>query len=54
MDVLEYLNKAVADGASDVFFLAGSTAMQKVDGRIVPLGTERLLPGNTRELISEV
>lgn len=54
MDVLEYLNKAVEDGASDVFFLAGSTAMQKVDGRIVPLGTERLLPGNTRELISEV
>ena len=27
MDVLEYLNKAVEDGASDVFFLAGSNPL---------------------------
>ena len=54
MQVLDYLTKAVENGASDIFFLAGSPATVKVDGHITQLGTERLLPVNTKELISEI
>lgn len=54
MQVLDFLKKAVTDEASDIFFLAGSPATEKVDGHIVPLAEERLLPDNTRELIGQV
>lgn len=54
MQVAEYLKKAVADAASDVFFLAGSPAVEKVDGHMTQLGTKRLLPEDTREMIHEI
>lgn len=54
MEVLDYLKKAVEDGASDIFFLAGSPATAKVEGRIVRLAEERLLPDNTRQLIGQI
>ena len=54
MQMLDYLKKAAEAGASDIFFLAGSPATQKVDGHIVQLGEERLLPNNTKELITEI
>ena len=54
MQVIDYLKKAVEDGASDIFFLAGSPATAKVEGRIVKIGEERLLPNRTKELITEI
>lgn len=54
MQVIDYLNKAVEDGASDIFFLAGSPATAKIEGRIVKIGEERLLPNSTKELITEI
>lgn len=54
MDVLEYLRKAVDEGASDIFFLAGSPATAKIEGRIVKIGEERLLPNHTKELIGQI
>lgn len=54
MDVLTYLKKAVDDGASDIFFLAGSPATAKIEGRIVKIGEERLLPDHTKELIAQI
>lgn len=54
MDVLDYLKKAVEDGASDIFFLAGSPATAKIEGRIVRLAEERLLPDNTRQIIGRI
>lgn len=54
MHVLDYLKKAVEDNASDIFFLAGSPATEKVDGHIVPLDTERLFPDHTKILISQI
>ncbi len=54
MQVIDYLKKAVEDGASDIFFLAGSPATAKIGGRIVKIGQERLLPNNTKELITEI
>jgi len=37
MQVIDYLKKAVENGASDIFFLAGSPATAKVEGRIQEL-----------------
>ena len=54
MDVVEYLKKAVDEGASDIFFLAGSPATAKIEGRILKIGEERLLPDHTRELIGQI
>ena len=54
MQVIDYLKKAVDEGASDIFFLAGSPATAKVEGRIVKIGEERLLPNSTKELITEI
>ena len=54
MQVIDYLKKAVEDGASDIFFLAGSPATAKIEGRIVRIGEERLLPNSTKELITEI
>ena len=54
MQVLDYLKKAVADEASDIFFLAGSPVTEKVDGRIKIFGTEKLLPEDTKILIKQV
>jgi len=54
MQVIDYLKKAVEEGASDIFFLAGSPATAKVEGRIVKIGEERLLPNSTKELITEI
>lgn len=54
MQVIDYLKKAVENGASDIFFLAGSPATAKVEGRIIKLGEERLLPNSTKELITEI
>ena len=54
MEVLDYLKKAVEEGASDIFFLAGSPATAKIEGRIVRIGEERLLPNHTKELIGQI
>ena len=54
MHVIDYLKKAVEEKASDIFFLAGSPATAKVEGRIIKIGEERLLPNSTKELITEI
>ncbi len=53
-ELMEYLKRAVADQASDLFLVAGGPVSMKLDGRIQPIGTERLLPPNTKQLLSEI
>ena len=53
-ELMEYLKRAVADQASDLFLIAGGPVSVKLDGRIQPIGPERLLPPNTKQLISEI
>ena len=53
-DWLEMLKKAVADQASDVFFVAGKCACEKVEGHIRPLAEERLMPSDTEAIIREL
>ena len=38
--LMEYLEKAVRDGASDLFFVAGGPAFAKVEGQLVSLAGE--------------
>lgn len=51
-DWMEYLKTAVAHQASDVFFVAGKSPCEKIEGHICPLSGERLLPGDTEAMIA--
>ena len=49
--ILDYLEKAVEDGASDLFVVAGSPVCEKKDKRLVRMDAQMLLPDDTRRLI---
>ena len=49
-----YLRQAVEDAASDVFFVAGKTPCEKVEGHLRPLDENRLLPGDTEQILTEI
>ncbi len=51
---MEYLKTAVDQEAADVFFVAGKPACQKLSGRIQPMSDKRLLPDDTRRIISQI
>ena len=48
---MEYLHIATEHQASDVFFVAGKNPCEKLEGRIVPMSEERLLPAHTEQMI---
>lgn len=52
--LLHYLEKAVQDQASDLFIVAGGPVSAKLDGHIRPISEEKLLPPDTKELITEI
>ena len=52
--ILDYLEKAVEDGASDLFVVAGSPVCEKKDKRLVRVDAQMLLPDDTRRLIGEL
>ena len=54
MEALDFLKAAVADGASDLFLLAGSPAVEKVDGHIRPIGDKPLFVDNLEYLITQI
>lgn len=54
IDWKEYLRQAVANQASDVFFVAGGPVCQKLDGHIRCLGDKRLLPPDTQRIVEEI
>ena len=51
---LEMLKQAVTDQASDVFFVAGKSPCEKVEGRIRPLSDGKLMPADTEQIITEL
>ena len=51
---MEYLKTAVAEEASDVFFVAGKPACMKKEGHILPLSEQRLMPGDTEALVTDL
>ncbi len=52
MDMRNYLEKAVADGASDLFLVAGSPASYRIHGRLTHMDDKKLLPPDTDQGIS--
>ncbi len=54
IDWMEYLKRAVEDEASDVFFVAGGPVCEKIDGRIRHMAEARLMPDDTRQIVSEI
>ena len=53
-DWMEVLKAAVEEAASDVFFVAGKAPCRKIEGRILPIGEERLLPPDTETIVKEI
>lgn len=53
-ELMEYLRKAVADGASDIFIVAGGAVSYKRDGEIQPMDGQKVLPPDTKRLIGEI
>ncbi len=49
-----FLEQAVAHQASDIFLVSGAPVSEKKEGHLKPLGDIRLLPPDTKELISEL
>ena len=54
IDWMEILKEAVENQASDVFFVAGKSVCQKVDGHILPMTEQRLMPADTEQVITEL
>jgi len=53
-DLMELLKQVVADEASDLFLVAGGPPSEKVDGHILPMGEERLMPRETESLLRAI
>lgn len=54
IELTTYLTQAVAEGASDLFIVAGGPVSMKVDGQIRPMGAEKVLPPQTQQLIEAI
>ncbi len=53
-EVLEYLERAVADHASDLFIVAGGLVSEKAEGHIRPISSEKAFPPETEHLIHHI
>lgn len=53
-DIKTYLKKAAEEGASDLFIVAGAPATIKIAGRLSPIDSQKLLPSDTEQLISNL
>ena len=53
MELKQILESALQLGGSDVFIIPGSKVMAKVRGNMVPLCEERVMPEESRSLISQ-
>ena len=53
-NILHYLERAVADEASDIFIVSGGPVCEKLNGHLCPISEERLLPPATKTLLTEI
>ena len=54
LDWMELLRNAVAHQASDVFFVAGKPACEKLEGHLHQLSEDRLLPKDTERILEGI
>ncbi len=53
-ELMEYLQQAVAENASDLFFVPGGAVTCKKEGRLCPMEGGRLAPGRTQGYLQEI
>ncbi|MCI8524652.1 MAG: PilT/PilU family type 4a pilus ATPase [Oscillospiraceae bacterium] len=53
-ELLDYLTRVVQDHASDLFIIAGSPICEKLDRRMQPIGSERIMPEDSQRLITDL
>ena len=53
-ELMSYLEYAVQNGASDLLLVAGGPVFAKVEGRFVAVNEARLLPPETKQLVTEL
>lgn len=54
LNVIDFLQKAVSSGASDMFIIAGLPASMRINGNIVHLNDTKLLPADTKNIILQI
>ena len=54
LSILPYLEKAVANRASDIFVIAGGPVSLKIAGKISPADDNRILPDSSKELVEDI
>ena len=54
MTLMDYLTWAAREGASDLFIVPGAPVSVKVEGRLTPIGEDKLMPDLSGKLISEL
>ena len=52
--LMDYLTQAAQMGASDLFIVSGGVVSIKVDGQLIPLGEEKIMPPQGKALIQEI
>lgn len=52
--LMDYLTRAVQERASDLFIVPGAPVSVKMDGRLVHIGEEKIMPTQGEELIREI
>ncbi|MBO5034685.1 MAG: PilT/PilU family type 4a pilus ATPase [Oscillospiraceae bacterium] len=53
-ELMDYLKRAVQDGASDLFIVAGGPVSEKLGKHLMPISEEKVFPRETTKLISEL
>ena len=52
--LIDYLTRAVQEGASDLFIVPGGAVSMKLDGQLVPIEPEKIMPVQGETLIAEL
>lgn len=53
-NAIQLLEKTVHSGASDIFIVVGLPAVVRLNGSVTEISEERLMPGDTERIISEI
>lgn len=53
-ELIDYLKRAVSDGAADLFIVAGGYVCERLDKRLCPINDEKIFPPETKRLICDI
>jgi len=52
--LMNYLTRAAREGASDLFMVPGGPVSYKLEGQLLPMETQRLMPQQSQRLITDI